>query len=171
MINIQEMATDLSNIFQLIEKDNGDIILKKVFIDTNLYNVEKSNNNIILKKKKNVKITSIEDLSDYDFKKSSILKCSINGEEVNKNKYKSVLENIYNLIDNGTKIIKNTKLNIKTTEKQDEGFYYLKKLGISVQGVDSNKCLLEILNQCIFNEIDIQIEIELYNNIIVNIEL
>ena len=165
------MTNELPNIYKIIEKDNGDLILKKIIIDVNMYNIEKNNDEIILKKKKNIKINDIEELSEYDFKKSIILKCVINGEEVNKNKYKSILENIYNFIDNGTKIIKNTKLNIKTIEKQDEGFYYLKNLGISIQGVDSNKCILEIVNQCILNEIDINIEIKLQNNSFCYIDL
>ncbi len=56
-----------------------------------------------------------------------------------------------NQINDGTKIIKNTKLNIKTIKKEDEGFYYLDNIGISVQGIDSNKCLNEIISQCMEN--------------------
>jgi hypothetical protein len=66
----------------------------------------------------------------------------LDNDEIIKLKYKSVLENIYKIINDGTKIIKNSKLNIKTIKKLDEEFYYLEDLGISIQGVDSNKCLL-----------------------------
>ena len=66
----------------------------------------------------------------------------MDNDEIIKLKYKSVLENIYKIINDGTKIIKNSKLNIKTIKKLDEEFYYLEDLGISIQGVDSNKCLL-----------------------------
>ena len=65
---------------------------------------------------------------------------------------------------------RNTKINIKTIKKEDEGFYYIPKLGISVQGVESNKCLLEIINQCIENEITISIQIKLKNNLICILE-
>jgi hypothetical protein len=57
------------------------------------------------------------------------------------------LNRIYEIINDGSNIIKNTILNIKTLEKKDDGFYYLKDLGISVQGVNSNKCLKEIFIQ------------------------
>jgi hypothetical protein len=36
------------------------------------------------------------------------------------------------IINDGSKIIKNTKINIKTIKKLDEGFYYIDELGISV---------------------------------------
>src|SRR3989344_5798755 len=94
-------------------------------------------------------------------KKSIISECSIDNKEFNRLKYKPILEQIYKTINDGTKIIKNTKLNIKTIKKEDEGFYYLDNIGISVQGVDSNKCLLEIINQCIENEIELSMKIKL----------
>ena len=31
------------------------------------------------------------------------------------------------------------------------GVYYLENLGINVQGMDANKCLCEIIHQCINN--------------------
>jgi hypothetical protein len=37
----------------------------------------------------------------------------------------------------------------------------LENLGISVQGVDSNKCLIEIVNQCIENKIILDMKIKL----------
>ena len=79
------------------------------------------------------------------------------------------MENIYKIINDGTKIIKNSKLNIKTIKKLDEGFYYLEDLGISIQGVDSNKCLLEIINQCVENEISLIMKIKLNDETNINI--
>ena len=102
-------------------------------------------------------------------KKSTISECVIDNKEYNKLKYKSILEQIYKLINDGTKIIKNTKLNIKTIKKEDEGFYYLDNIGISVQGIDSNKCLFEIINQCIENEIEISMKIKLIDDTTINI--
>ena len=60
-------------------------------------------------------------------------------------------------------------MNIKTIKKEDDGFYYLDNIGISIQGVDSNKCLLEIINQCMKNNIELFIKIKLYNNTVINI--
>lgn len=161
----------MNNIYKFIELQNGDILLKKITIDNNIYIQQKQGNDYILKKKQNEKIIDISDIKKYDFKKSVISKCTLNNDVTDKNKYKSILEKVYGIINDGVKIIKNTKLNIKTTKKQDEGFYYLEEIGISVQGVDSNKCLYEILNQCEINEIDIKMTIELQNNIILDIDM
>jgi len=54
-------------------------------------------------------------------------------------------------------------LNIETIKKFDSDFYYLDKLGISVQGVDANKCLYEIINQCKKNNIKLKMDIILKN--------
>jgi len=86
-------------------------------------------------------------------------------------KYKSILEQIYEYIDDGTKIIKNTKLNIKTIKKEDDGFYYLDNIGISVQGVDSNKCLFEIINQCKEYKINLSMKIKLFDETTINIDI
>jgi hypothetical protein len=98
-----------------------------------------------------------------------ILSCLLNNDEIIKLKYNSILKNIYELINDGTTIIKNSKLNIKTIIKLDEGFYYLEDLGISIQGVDSNKCLLEIINQCIENKITLIMKIKLNDETNINI--
>ena len=87
------------------------------------------------------------------------MSCHINDENITKLKYKSILEYVYSLINDGSRIIENTKLNIKTVEKIDEGFYYLAHLGINVQGIESNKCLSKIVNQCLINEINIIMQI------------
>jgi hypothetical protein len=156
--------------YKFTKLDNGDLLLQKIIIDNVNYTViNKDNGDKLLKKITNINITDIKDVNDYDFKKSIISECSIDNKEFNKLKYKSILEQIYKTINDGTKIIKNTKLNIKTIKKEDEGFYYLDNIGISVQGVDSNKCLLEIINQCIENKIDLLIKIKLIDNITINL--
>ena len=157
--------------YKFVELDNGDILLQKIIIDNTSYTIINNdilpaarqhqledakappgaddNGDKLLKKITNVNITNIKDIKEYDFKKSFVIECLINKIQFNKLKYKSILEQIYNIINDGTKIIKNTKLNIKTIKKEDEGFYYLDNIGIAVQGVDSNKCLLEIIYQAV----------------------
>lgn len=136
--------------YKFIELDNGDILLQKIILDSTSYTIiNNDNGDKLLKKITNVNITNIKDIKEYDFKKSFVIECLINKIQFNKLKYKSILEQIYNIINDGTKIIKNTKLNIKTIKKEDEGFYYLDNIGIAVQGVDSNKCLLEIIYQAV----------------------
>ena len=116
----------------------------------------------------NNNIFPIKDLINYDFGKSIILECLVNDKQITKFKYKSTLVHIYNLINDKMKIIKNTKLNIIALKKVDNGFYYLDNLGISIQGAESNKCLLEIITQCIENKIKLYMKIKLIdNNIIV----
>jgi hypothetical protein len=103
----------------------------------------------------------------FNFCNSQITYCKINNEEYKI--YKSILKEIYEIIDDGSKIIKNTCLNIKTIRYTDKGFYYLKDLGISVQGVDANKCIYEIINQCIENNINLKINIKLNDNKLINV--
>jgi len=157
-------------IYKFTELDNGDILLHKIIINTINYTIiNKENGDKLLKKTAHINITDIKDIKEYDFKKSIILECLLDNKEFSKLEYKSILEQIYKLINDGTRIIKNTKLNIKTLKKEDEGFYYLDNIGISVQGADSNKCLLEIINQCIENEIELSIKIKLINEITIKI--
>lgn len=87
--------------YKLLNKNNGDILLQKI---------------------QEVNIDKFNLIKNYDFKKSNIISCSINNTEYTKLKYKSILNYIYELIDDGVRIIKHTILNIKTIEKEDEGF-------------------------------------------------
>ena len=157
-------------VYKFKNLDNGDILLKKVMLDnTNYTIINKNNGDKLLKLIEIVYIIDINDIKKYTFKQSNILHCLLNDDEIIKLKYKSILESIYKIINDGTKIIKNSKLNIKTIKKIDEGFFYLEYLGISCQGVDSNKCLLEIINQCIENKITINMKIKLKDESNINI--
>ena len=75
------------------------------------------------------------------------------------------------IINDGSKIIKKSKLNIKTLKKKDEGYYYLYDLGISIQGVGSNKCLAEIINQVEENKIKLSMKIKMNNGIIAIVKI
>ena len=66
------------------------------------------------------------------------------------------------MIDNGSRIIKNTILNIKTIRTTDCGFRYNKKIGLSIQGADANKTFNEIINQCEKNNIKYELKIKIY---------
>ena len=114
-------------------------------------------------------INNLDNLDTINFSSSQITSCKINNDNHEIYKYKSILNKIYEIIDDGTKIIRNTCLNIKTIRCTDKGFYYLKNLGISVQGVDANKCIYEIINQCIENNINLKINIKLNDNKLINV--
>lgn len=123
------------NIYKAIEQENGNILLERIILDNINYEILNENNgNILMKKIISFNITHLHELKNFDFKKSKIVSCKINDYNINKLKYKSILNYIYKLIDNGSKIIKNTKLNIKTLEDNNDGFYYLDDIGISIQG-------------------------------------
>jgi hypothetical protein len=140
-------------------------------IDNICYNIYLQDNGNLLLKPIIIKINELDKLKDYDFCNSNIIFCKINNVMIDKNRYKSILNDVYNIIDSGTKIIKNTILNIKTKEYNDKGFSYLENLGISVQGVDANKCIYEIINQCEKNNITIDIKIRLNDNKLININV
>lgn len=156
--------------YKFITLDNDDILLQKVIIDNKKYTIiNKENGDILLKKNIYINITDINDIKNYDFKKSIIYECIIDKKQFNNLKYNSILKHVYNKINDGIKIIKNTLINIKTIKKNDEGFYYLNNLGISFQGIDSNRCLLEIINHCIENKIKLSMKIKLIDEIIINL--
>jgi hypothetical protein len=123
----------------------------------------------IIIKNKPLIIKDLVELKKYDFKFSTITKCLINDKEINKNKYTPILMHIYNIIDDGTTIIKNTSLNIKTIKKDDMGFCYIENLGISVQNVEANKAIHEICNQCDKNNVTVNMTITLASGQIVNV--
>ena len=135
-----------SETYKLEELSNGDLLLKQ------------SKKNIC------VSLNKINQLTDFDFTNSVITSCIVNNISLDKLKYKPILIIIYNQINDPIKIMCNTKINIKLIEDKDKGYYYITDLGISVQSVDSNKCLFEIINQCIENNILISMKIKLINN-------
>lgn len=125
--------------------------------------VKGENNERILKEKihHTINDNNYDDLKDYDFTDSKIKECQINGCSNTTNKYRNILLKIYNEISCGTRIIKKTKLNIKTIKFEEQGFNYVNNLGISFQNVNANKCLLEIINQCIENNIKLNLSVQL----------
>ena len=103
-------------IYKFINLDTGNILLEKIIIDDKNYMIiNKNNGDKILQKVNNINITEIK---NYDFKKSIIIDCIINDISCNILKYRPILIYIYDIINNGTEIIKNTKLNIKTIKKK-----------------------------------------------------
>ena len=161
-------------VYKITNLDNGDILLEKIIFDkTDFIILNKENGDKLLKKIKTINITNtnIDELKLYEFKKSKIINCCINSNIITKLKYKTVLEYIYQIINDGVKIIKNSKLNIKTIQKEDDGFYYLDKIGISIQCAESNKCVLELAAQCCENKIAINIKIKTEDDTVININM
>lgn len=156
--------------YKFTKLNNSNILLQKIIVDDENYTIiNKKNGDKLLKKITHIDIVNIENISNYNFSKSSISECFINNREFDKLKYKSILNQIYELINNGTKIIKNTTLNVVTIKKENNGFYYLENIGISVQGVDSNKCMFEIATQCVANNIKLSMKIKLKDETVINV--
>lgn len=133
---------------------------------SNFIIVKGENDERILKEKTHITINdSYEDIKDYDFIDSKIKECQINGYSNTTYKYRNVLLQIYNEIGCGARIIKKTKLNIKTIKFEEQGYNYINNLGISFQNVNSSKCLLEIINQCIENNIKLNLSVKLKDQI------
>lgn len=159
-------------VYKFIEQPNGDIILEKVTIDKNMYIViQQPNGDKLLQKKILIQLENIDEIKNYDFTKSNILDCRIEDSILVNLKYKILLQVIYEKINDGVLIIKNSLLNIKTIKKQNEGFYYLEEIGISVQGADSNRCMSEIINQCVKNNLSLKMKIRLNDGTKINISI
>jgi len=146
-----------------MEIDTNNIIISNIAD----YTISFYNGNMILTKKKLKK--NIDDLKKYNFKKSNILKLVIDNIELEFNKYKKVIKYLYEKIDNINLIETNTLLNIIKGKKEDNGFNYLEKLNISVQGVDANKSIKEIIHISNICNIKVDMKIKLENNEIINL--
>ena len=100
-------------------------------------------------------------IKDNNFTFSKIKDVIINNINIKVNLYKQIINYIYGQINNIDTILKYTIISIVNYEKHDKGYIYTKELDISCQGVDANKAILEIINQCFHNNISCEIKIEL----------
>jgi hypothetical protein len=141
-----------------------------IIINNIEYNMNYQENGDIILKPLLTIINKIEELTKYNFTKSIIIENKVNNF-ICQNKYKSIMNYIYKIINDGTQIIKNSDLNIKTIRKEDNGFYYIDKLGISVQGIDANKSIYEIYKQSNINNIKLYLKIKLENNTLLQINI
>jgi hypothetical protein len=142
--------------------DNGDIVLSAESISLAEYNVSFMENGSIQAKKKESVVDILSNPNNISLRFSQVLECKINGTGINQGlKYNTILRKLYETIDDGAKIIRNTKLNIQTIKTQDKGFYYIEKLNISVQSVDADKACVEIIHQARQNDIAIKMKVRL----------
>lgn len=126
------------------------------------YDILSINKNSIELIPKILKIKKISNLSQFCFNKSKILECKLNNNNPSL-KYANILQEIYHIIGDKTKIKENSLLNIKLGKEDEKGFCYLSRIGISFQRADANKTLKEIYHQCEKNKIKIYLKIELAN--------
>jgi superfamily II DNA or RNA helicase len=120
--------------------------------------------------KRNTKKKEKDGLNKYCFSDSKIISFYLFGDKISSYAYRDILLKIYDKIGDGKKIIENTILNIADKKEFGKGFYYIKELGISIQGFDSNRGIKEIIKQCQKNDIDIKIKIKLKDGLIIDIK-
>ena len=147
-----------------MELNTNNIIISNI----DSYTISFYNNSMILNKKILNKLT-LKELTNYDFKKSNIIDCKINNIKLDFKRYKPIIFYLYELINNIELVLSNTLLNIKNGKNEDRGFSYLEKLDISIQGVDANKSVQEIVNISKICNIILYIKIKLENNKIINL--
>jgi hypothetical protein len=151
---------------------NSELVIPEI----DKYTMKIINNTLILTPVSEIKIIEnrelkIEKILKNSFSKSKIQKCTINNIiHAELKKYNQILLHIYSLIDKKI-ILNNTKLNIKTEEKKGKGFVYYQNIGLSIQGVESNKTMSEILNMCKIQNIKLDLEILMLDNSIFNINI
>ena len=144
----------------IVQSETPDEIILKPFVCNFKYEkIKRDDGTLVYKRIKEITIKSSKDLINKDFTFSKLIKCYINEEILDISSYRKLLINIYNLINDGVKIIKHTTENIKIGKHTDKGFNYLDELGISFHGNNSYYTLKEIFHQCEMNNIKIECEI------------
>jgi hypothetical protein len=146
------------NVYTEQKQPNGDIMLiKKDIHIKNFIWSRQPNGDILLKR---ITVVSIDDLRAWNFCGSVIQRAIVDKHPaLDKPSFRKLYSVIHEHIGDGAKIIKHSILNIKTVEDTTKGFCWIPKLGISIQGVDANKALLESITQCVKNNISIELTI------------
>jgi hypothetical protein len=113
-----------------------------------------------------VKIINTKNIDNFDFNKSKIASCIIEGIDLKKLNFKNVLKEIYKKIDDKYAIINNSKLDtILGKSKKFSGYTYIKKLEISVCFTNNkNNIMQEIMHQVIAHNIHIKLHIDVKQN-------
>ena len=83
--------------------------------------------------------------------------CKINNIDYPAKHYSNILYKVYSIIKDKNKIIKHITLNYVEFNRSDKGYYFIDQIGISIQRKDTYGTIYEIMNQCINNNICIDI--------------
>lgn len=153
-------------IYTITHEDDSKIVLEKKNFDLAKYEISRlENGNIELNLIKKKEIRLLGQINE-EITGSRIKECVINDYTLppSKLKFNTILHIVYNLIDDGPQIIKNTMLKMKTVEKNDSGYKYYSKLGLSIRAEKSFKILQEVFNQCQINAISFQLVLKTRDN-------
>jgi len=114
-------------------------------------------------------VTNPNSLGNYNFEGSTITSVNVNDTVLAITSYSDLVTYIYTLINDGPKIISNTRLVVKTIEIVDPNYIYLNTIGIGYETDTTNNYIFEISNQSIINQIKLNMNITLSNGTIINI--
>jgi hypothetical protein len=133
-----------------------------IIIITNIdkYQITFDKGNMILKRKQ---IKPEINLANYNFTKSKVTECYIEGKKKEKPAYNNILIEIYKLLDSEF-ILQNTTINVYKGKKTDKGFHYIQELDISFQGISAKVAIKEITTLAKMTGINYKIKITLENN-------
>lgn len=130
------------------------------------------NGELILTPKKNYKTEN--EINMIDFTKSIIQECVIkNQEEIlsNKNKYRSVLVDIWKYMP-AQQILQTTTFNFKLTDEGGvKGYHWNKDLNMSFQDKNAKGELKEIIHMCKVNRLSIKLSIKLATEEIIHFKI
>ena len=144
------------NVYIEQKQTNGDILLVKSKLYLADYTWKRQSNGDILLKK--VTIVTPDNIDKWNFKGAKIQQAVFkDGTTLTNPSFKKLYEIVHEQIGDGAQIIKHSILNIKTIEDTEKGFNWYPDLGISVQGVDANKAMKEVVTQCQKNNLEITI--------------
>lgn len=110
-----------------------------------------------------ITICNEKTIFEKNLRESKITSCKFNNFYICINKYKKIQMFLYSLTERNM-IINNSVLNVVQEIKNDKGYKYYDKLGLSIRGADASKTLKEIINICKLKNFNIELEIKLKNN-------
>jgi hypothetical protein len=119
-----------------------------------------------------VHIPDVYYLKYHNLTGAKVLSCVIEGTPIEKTTWSNTIRTLYKQIADGARIIKDSILEIKTVRKVDEGFTFIKDLGISVRVKELRKNFVrEIFTQAKANNLSVCMKIELTNGtgLVINI--
>jgi hypothetical protein len=167
---------DINHIYISQETSFGYKLVKvnKLFELDKFNIVPASPDEIYLERNAQYKQINLIDIGKYNFANSKIKEVILNNGILNIKTLSKILVQIYKLIGNSTKIIKNSKLiitKIENGETKIKGREYINSLNISYPKPEANLCVYEIFSQSELNNITISIKFELTNKEMIKIKL
>ena len=155
-------------------KEDNIFVMKVKVKEDNKLDIKSNVNEEVKTEDKTEDKPEVKENKTINVKKSKIKKCKIDNKEEKISNYTKLLEHVYSLINNKKKIISSNNkeaIKIENGEKEDARYVYMKNLGISFYRGSVEKTFEEIRNQCLKNNIQLYLDIELENKTIVPIEI